>query len=161
MSINSSQFTCHVCTEGGDLWQWRWWRVQSTTQKQHWMKSSCWNRWVPELGSILFCFSILGNLHLSCAWYFQIIKNLCRNQTVQWIWLQNNLFLCRSATVIQMIQAKRELFSYWMTSRFQEWMVPVSFCGIKAKNCRKLLGQLSCFGKQCPGIPFPAQGNLL
>lgn len=78
-----------------------------------------WNQ-IAEIGEHLswaqfyftLFFSILASLHLSRAWYFQIIKNLCRNQTVQWIWYQNNLFLCRSATVIQMIQAKRELFSY-------------------------------------------------
>lgn len=37
----SFQFPYPVCTEGRDLWQWRWWRVQSTIQKQHWMRSSC------------------------------------------------------------------------------------------------------------------------
>lgn len=80
-------------------------------------------------------------------------KNLDRNLTVvQQLQLENiflpgnylkehkinPFFLCRSATVIQMIQVKRELFSYQMTSRFQELMVLISFCGIKAKNCIKM-----------------------
>lgn len=109
--------------------------------------STGWNQ-VAEIGECLswaqfnftlfFFFPILRSLYSSHVWYFQIIKNLCRNQTVQWIWHQNNLFLCRSVTVIPMIQAKRKLFSYWTTSRFQEWMVPVSFCGTKAKDCRKM-----------------------
>lgn len=81
--------------------------------------STGWNQ-VAEVGECLswlnfiwfFFFSILGSLHLSRAWYSQIIKNLCRNQVVQGIWVPNNLFLCRSATVTQTTRAKRELFSY-------------------------------------------------
>lgn len=112
--------------------------------------------WVG-LNFISLFFSILESLHSSHAWYFQIIKNLCRNQTVQWIWHQNNLSLCRSVTVIQMTQAKRELFSYWMTSRFQEWMGLVSFCTTKAKSCRKvgIAWAPALFWQAMPRHPFP------